>query len=99
MESIISFTIDFPLSFEDLYEKNLVKMYPNPSQDVVTLEAENIAEHSISIFNSLGQKIILPEVKEKNKIKFDIKSLSTGLYHVLIDDKNGKTQTIKLIKD
>ncbi len=97
--SVFSFTIEYPLSFEDLYEKNLVKLYPNPAQNMVTLEAENIFENSISIFNSIGQKIILPEVKEKNKLKFDTKNLHPGLYHVLINNKNGNKQTIKLIKE
>ncbi len=71
------------------------KFYPNPTQDIINLSANNTIE-SVSIFSILGQKVMDVSVNE-NTSSINIESLTQGVYlmKVIID---GKSATYKIIK-
>ncbi len=74
-------------------------IYPNPStmgkEVVLEIKATQAGEASISIFNSLGQRMmsnqILPLVAGDNVQKLNIAALSAGLYVVTIKTEKGLT--------
>ncbi|MCR5659928.1 MAG: C10 family peptidase [Bacteroidales bacterium] len=63
-----------------------VKVYPNPTQGVVTIEAEGMT--LISIYNTLGQCIMQKEVTG-NQTRVDLQHASEGLYLLRVTTENG----------
>ena len=70
----------------------LVELYPNPMNDVLYIESENIA--GVAIFNAVGQQVLF--VESRNEI--DVAELNNGLYFVRLIDNKGNTITKKIIK-
>ena len=70
----------------------LVELYPNPMNDVLYIESENIV--SVAIFNAVGQQVLF--VESRNEI--DVAELNNGLYFVRLVDNKGNTITKKIIK-
>ena len=68
------------------------EIYPNPMNDVLYIESENIA--SVTIFNAVGQQVLFVE----NRNEIDVASLCNGLYFVRLVDNKGNTLTKKIIK-
>lgn len=70
--------------------KNLVKIYPNPAQEQVTLFNNSNNTAIVSVFDSYGRLITNLEIGANSKVELN---LPTGMYLVKINNKN----TIKLI--
>jgi hypothetical protein len=62
-----------------ILEKDKFKVYPNPFNNLIFIEAEEDGE--IIIFNSLGQKAIVKEIK-KGKNEIETSTLEKGIYFV-----------------
>ncbi|MBD1395622.1 T9SS type A sorting domain-containing protein [Pontibacter sp. JH31] len=82
-----------------------VTAYPNPFRDVVTLDmgAEEIKLQEVVILNQTG-KVVYKEESLKldnNKLVLNLSGadLNSGLYFLKYTDSNGKSNTIKLIKE
>ena len=63
-----------------------VKVYPNPTKGLVTLEAEGIME--VLVYNTLGQCVLKKEVAESQSV-VDLQNVSEGLYLLRVKTKNG----------
>ncbi len=71
-----------------------VKLYPNPTSDVVRVQLPNNQEvQKIIVYNLMGKKIIT-----QNTNKIDLSQYPSGAYLVEIITKSGETQTRKVIK-
>lgn len=84
------------LSINDIDEKSLFHFYPNPVQQVVTINSSERVE-KIVIFNPLGQKVKTLRT-EKNFIELDISDIEHGIYFMNITI-NSKIYVVKIIKD
>jgi hypothetical protein len=62
------------------FEASKVKMYPNPTSSVFTIEANDTVE-SVSLFNVLGQEVLTNKFNA-NTVSLDISNLQTGVYVV-----------------
>ncbi|MBP6660196.1 MAG: T9SS type A sorting domain-containing protein [Chitinophagales bacterium] len=85
-------------SIEDL--NNSVAIYPNPTNDYVTITANNKEIKSIQINNLVGGK--LKTYQFRNNLKqqtLNISDLTTGVYIVAIEVEGNNTITKKLIKN
>ena len=91
-----NFTVDFPLSYDDLVEANELKIYPNPATDRFTIEAPEIEDATIVFSNSVGQQITIPFAKSIGKVSFDTSHLSSGVYVATIT-RNGKSSSRKIV--
>ena len=72
----------------------LAKVYPNPTQGRVTIEAENI-QH-VAIFNLIGEKVF-ESVAHGDAVSYDFSGFEKGLYLIRIETKNDiltKTVTV-----
>lgn len=70
--------------------------YPNPTSDVLNLQARDKID-SVVMYNLLGQKVM--ETKIGNTAgELDIRSLQKGMY-ILKASMEGKQQTVKILKD
>lgn len=65
-----------------------VNYYPNPVDDVLTIEAnETLADIKVQIVSTSGNVVLLQVLNgaETSKVSIDISGLKTGVYHVLIN--------------
>ncbi len=93
---IYNFSVDSPLSYEQLYNNNKVELYPNPTKSEFYLNAPGINKADILIHNGLGQIFQLPFENLDNVLHFDTQTLAPGMYIVRIKYE-GETITKKLI--
>ena len=63
-----------------------VKVYPNPSKNLVTVEAEGMTE--VSVYNALGQCLLLKQVVG-NQTVIDLQNVSEGLYLLRVRTTDG----------
>lgn len=75
-------------------DKDNFAFYPNPAKDEITISSKEEASR-ILIYNTSGQVVKDSEVKNN---KVNVSSLLTGNYIGKITLKNGKVQTVKIIK-
>lgn len=94
--------IEFPtpvVTKDRIQFENLVKLYPNPAVDVVTIETEDMTKVSrITIVNNLGQEVKDVDVQSgllSNTI--DVSNLQSGIYMVEIQSTGLTTVTKKLV--
>lgn len=83
--------------FKDLWS---VSLFPNPSTQFVTLDASvNLKkDYTINIYDKLGKLVDISLVYLKDsRCMFDVSSLSSGNYHLIISDKYGSSTTLNLI--
>jgi len=82
------------------HNKEALNVYPNPTQDVFTLKTNNdsLASATVSIYDSLGKKIIEKWLNNAAEETFSLVNQAAGLYLVTLQS-NGKSWTFKLIKE
>lgn len=78
------------------FETSNIKMYPNPTSSVFTIEAKNTVE-SVSLFNVLGQEV-LTKYPNSNSVTLDIANLQTGVY-VVKTMIGGVLSTSRIVKN
>lgn len=93
---IYNFSVNTPLSYDDLFDSYAIEVYPNPASSNFMVKAGSIAESEIKIYNSLGQEVQIPFKSSIDQLTFDSKSLDPGIYYISIDYR-GEKQTKKLI--
>ncbi len=85
-------------------QENLFALFPNPAYDKLHIKnnSDTDTETTIELFDATG-KIVLTQVssfkKDRNDVILNISSLSAGIYILKLSSKEGKHQTLKLIKN
>jgi uncharacterized protein len=69
-------------------------IYPNPTNDLITIQTDGAGSESITIFNNLGQ-VIHSSKSNKKEITIDLSEQAAGLYFVRLE--TGKQFVIKKI--
>jgi ribosomal protein L28/predicted cupin superfamily sugar epimerase len=77
------------------FEASKVKMYPNPTSSVFTIEANEVIE-SVSLYNVLGQEVVAKN-PNSNVVTLDIANLQTGVY-VVKTMIGGVSSTSRIVK-
>ena len=78
------------------FEKSFAKIYPNPTKDIITVEAERAID-KIIITNSLGQEIE-EVITNVSQVRIDLSTYASGVYFVKIYQESA-TQTSKIVKN
>ena len=76
---------------------NQFSVYPNPTQNVWTLQTNNQNIIKIDLFDMLG-KLVSTILPNTNEVKIDASSLVKGLYFARISSNSG-VNTVKLIRN
>lgn len=86
------------LAIQDFEFANYFTLYPNPAKSVLNINSkETIEVKSISIYNALGQLVlVIPNAEKVSKI--DVSSLTTGNYFIKINSNMG-TSNARFIKE
>jgi hypothetical protein len=80
-------------------DSNNIKMYPNPSNSIVTFNSIKERINKITIVSLDGKQVINQLVNNLNEYQLNVSNLENGIYLVNIETKEGKTHTQKLIKN
>ena len=66
--------------------ENSVKLYPNPTANVLNVEGEGMS--SLEVYNTVGQHVMMMEVSG-NKTQINTESLNNGIYFIRIYANDG----------
>lgn len=75
-------------------ENQSVKVYPNPTQGRVTIEAENIRH--LSIYNIIGEKVF-ESAASGDTFEYDFSGWKAGLYLIRVEDGRGNQSRLTLL--
>jgi len=67
-----------------------IKIYPNPTKDILNIEFQDSFEGNVEVKNELGQSILKKKIEEVINLKLDVSSLISGIYFIEIHDFNGQ---------
>ena len=75
-----------PVGINEVENDFNIKIYPNPTQDIVTLKSdERIVNKSFEILDVNGKTLEVKSLKSDKKITFYIQNLSNGTYFIRLD--------------
>jgi hypothetical protein len=77
-----NFSVEFPLSYQDFSTELNLKIYPNPADDALLVEADQIENASIEIYSSVGSKISTPMKRNFNQVQISTSELANGFYFI-----------------
>jgi len=91
----VTMTLGGCLGIDD-FEKNNIKIYPNPTKDIITVASTQQIE-SVEVVNLLGQILF---VKQFNSMQddVDLSNLPTATYMLRINGEDGAVKISKVIK-
>lgn len=87
-----------PSGLESNEEIKLINTFPNPANNMVTVNYIISENADLKIFDQYGKLSHVQTLNyAKQSEKIDVSSLSSGTYYYFIEDKAGKSNTEKLI--
>lgn len=72
------------------------KVYPNPAKDFIYVQLKNSDDETYFDIINLNGEIVYQEVLQKNNKRINL-NLNAGLYNLRLINKDGKSETSKLI--
>ncbi len=86
-------------SVKDLEEKIQVKVFPNPTTDMLSVEVRELADPlSFSLYDVDGKQLLLQKTFNESKT-IDLTSLAAGTYFLQLSNEENKTiKTFKILK-
>lgn len=85
-----------PVSIENITTQTGVNVYPNPTDDRLTIETSTSSYNRLQILNNLGQSI-LDKTIDGNITTLSIKQLVPGIYHLVLKGEQG-VKVMKVMK-
>ena len=82
---------------DELSESISIKVYPNPTTDFINIETSDIDTYNYSVVDGVG-KIVLEGASSEAIKSLEFKTLSTGVYHLLIFKEDKIVKKFKIIK-
>jgi hypothetical protein len=83
------------IGIDEVIKSNFVKVYPNPTNDYITIESKTLIEE-VRIYDIYG-KNVLQKNCQSNKELVNLYMLSSGAYFLQLLTNN-QTQSVKIIK-
>ena len=87
------------LGIETVIKNQFIKVYPNPTTDIVIVELiNNETAANITVYSMQGGRLYQKDLNGENKFQFSLAGKPTGIYmvHVLSGDK---TEVAKVVKN
>lgn len=73
---------------ENKNETNLIRVYPNPSTNLVTIDFNVLEVNLISVFNSLGELVFQENNPNANSFQINTTKWSRGIYSIQVNTKD-----------
>ncbi len=93
-----NFTVNFPLSYETINGIFDVKIYPNPTDNELLVEATDIDKAQVEIYNIMGKKVNAPSIKNADKLSINTSTLADGMYFMKIQKAEHRATKKFIIK-
>lgn len=92
-----NFTINFPLSYEEVIGRWDIDLYPNPNNGAFTLEGHDMATAQITMVDHLG-KVVAVDIHalSDSKMYFDTQGLAKGIYFVQVQ-RGDRLEVLKTV--
>ncbi|MDQ3048431.1 MAG: T9SS type A sorting domain-containing protein [Bacteroidota bacterium] len=71
-------------------------VYPNPSSQEVNIVTNELITGTVMVYDALGRKVVELQLHQQSEV-LSVKSLSPGLYHIVITDDKSNSATQRLI--
>lgn len=84
------------LSIDNHLIENSIKVYPNPANDILTIENSTISEVHFNLYDIKGKLILERSLSDKIS-KIDVRNLKSGMYLTRTTYRNS-TEVFKFIK-
>ncbi len=75
------------------------KVYPNPTQGSVILNFGEAFSGQLSLFNSLGQLLSDQKINDTEKTELNLSAYPKGVYLIKLVPTNGKTRSVRIVRD
>ena len=87
------------LSTQTLEKELTVSIYPNPTNEQLTIELEQpFISYHISIYDLQGNRLMIKEVNEKRKTSLDVSSFASGSYFIVLSNKGHRSAKLFIKK-
>lgn len=98
VETILDFNNN-TLSTSESDLGSLIKVYPNPTSDIVTIKFQNDFKGTYTLYDVLGKQILINTLNSI-KTQFSIENYNSGMYLLFLKDEYGKLiKIIKILKE
>lgn len=88
-------TITNAVGLNDFSQNNVLKIYPNPSNSLITITLNNKTEkQNVQIYSAVGQ--LIKEVEVNKTTEIDISELRTGVYFVKLKNSPYQQKFFKI---
>ena len=81
----------------DSFDKAPINLYPNPTNNFVTIDNSEAHYQSVAVYNYLGQEVTQQKLSFTNNQSIDLSSFSNGVYLFKLQSENS-SETVKVIK-
>jgi photosystem II stability/assembly factor-like uncharacterized protein len=75
-----------------------VKLYPNPTNNQITIELPSNDTYTISIYNSIGVSIFSTKHSNLSQKTIDVSTLPTGVYMLEVKNKSGAKAIKRVVR-
>ena len=77
-----------------------LSLYPNPAQTELTVNLGKFtdSETTITLFDVLGERMSSKQYPPQDQVTLDISELTDGVYFIVIENKDRKSEPLKMIK-
>ena len=82
----------------DNNETSLIKIYPNPANNILNLALQNTEIANVTL-NDISGNLVLSKTLTGASNQLNIESLNSGVYLITIISQEGNKQTLKFIKE
>jgi hypothetical protein len=82
---------------ENTKSETVLKLYPNPATDALTIQSNISGKYSVTILNVLGKQVLHYSDLDTEKTTVTIQDLSSGIYVVQISGNKNQITTQKLV--
>ncbi len=76
---------------------NSLKLYPNPTRDIITIKNDFRGVSTYEIISGLGKKI-LTGASMTNQVSINVTSLAPGSYIVVVSNENGTSNSLTFVR-
>lgn len=95
ISAVCTVTVTSTTTGVEVSDTPLIRIYPNPTEGMLTLDFETAGKHHITLSDATG-KVLLRQTVSESPIRLDISSYPAGMYLITIDDGR-KQKTVKII--
>ena len=81
----------------EIADAPLARVYPNPTNNEITLEFERTGEYLVAITDMTG-KVLMRQTVKGQRVQMDIGNYPVGVYLLTIDDGE-RQSTMRVVKN